>query len=444
MEESGSFRDPAGRVFYRGGRVFRTVSARAADDFRAVWQTGFVQRLAAEGKVAGTRIAEEGEYGQAPPDAACVLAHERIPFVSYPYEWCFAALQSAALLHLDVQIEALAAGVVLSDASAYNVQFNGARPVFIDVLSFRPYVEGAFWPGQRQFTEQFLVPLLLHSAAGIPHNEWYRGFQEGIPADCLLKVLPVRRLFSGRMLMYIALPVWFQARSARATDIAKLRELKLSRDRYRGMLRDLRDWIARLNPRARRSAWRDYVSTCSYSDEESGHKREFVQRIVSERRPRVLWDLGCNTGAYARAALEAGAGYVVGFDMDHGALDAAYREAARNRRPFLPLVLDCTNPSPDQGWRQIERMGLQRRAGSDFVLALALVHHLAISRNVPFDQLVEWLAGLAPEGIVEFVPKDDPLVKSMLALREDIFQYYTRENFLSVLSRRSFRARVGR
>ncbi len=204
------------------------------------------------------------------------------------------------------------------------------------------------------------------------------------------------------------------------------------------MLRSLRSWIRRLEPAgAGRSVWGDYARTNSYSPAEQSAKREFVGRFVSRLAPETVWDLGCNTGDYAAAALEAGARRVVGFDADEVAAGRAFERARREGLDFLPLVLDAANPTPSQGWAQQERPGLRERADADAVLALALVHHLAIGRNVPLDRLVDWLVDLAPTGVVEFVPKSDPMVEELLRLREDIFDGYGEERFLECLGRRA-------
>lgn len=154
-------------------------------------------------------------------------------------------------------------------------------------------------------------------------------------------------------------------------------------------------------------------------------------------KPRIIWDFGCNTGTYSKVALENGATYAVGFDYDHGALELAFSRASSENLSLLPLFLDIANPSPNQGWNENERKGLSERASSDAVIALAFVHHIVIGRNVPLSEVVNWLTILAPQGVIEFVPKQDPMVQELLALRDDIFYDYTEEKFLEYLSRNS-------
>jgi ribosomal protein L11 methylase PrmA len=436
--ESGSFRDRRGRIFYVDGRVLRTVMPMAATDYEFVRSSGIVDALVADNKLVSETVVDASLLGEHGDGAQFVLEHPRLPFISYPYEWSFSALKAAALLHLDIQQAALQKDVTMTDATAYNVQFVGPKPIFIDSLSFRRYKDGEYWAGHRQFCEQFINPLLLRSLAGVPHNAWYRGALEGISAEDLSKVLPWRSRLSWNVLTN----VFMQARLQRTADsgkaIEKAKARKLPRIAYEQMLYGLRKWIAGLEPKADgKTVWQDYANDNSYADEEAIRKRRFVAEFASSVRPALIFDIGCNTGDYSAVALENGAELAIGFDFDHGALDYGYRRAARDSLNFLPLHLDAANPSPNQGWSQAERMGLQERTKGDAVMGLALVHHLAVAKNLPLDEVISWLVDMAPQGIIEFVPKHDPMVQRLLQMREDLFDDYDQESFEKYLGRRA-------
>lgn len=438
LADPGSFRDPSGHVYLLDGQVYRTVLRPAADAYEALCTSGLLDRLVRERWVVATEEVPHGTLAHVGDDAVHVLRHERIPFISYPYEWPFAMLHEAARFHLDLQLEVLDDGFALADASAYNVQFIGARPVFIDLLSFRPYRPGEFWAGYRQFCELFLAPLLMRAYLGIPHNAWLRGSPDGIPIRDFVNILPLRRKLSPRVLMHLVLQARMTQRAhARAGEaIASVRRGDLSPAGYRGILSQLRRWIDSLRPAHRgTSEWGHYAASHTYEPAEYDAKRRFVAKFAQAVKPAILLDLGCNSGDFSLTALEAGAGYAVGFDGDPQALDMAFERARDTGRMFLPLHTDLTNPSPDLGWRQSERKGFGRRAKADALLALALLHHLAIARNIPLDQATRWLVSLAPTGVIEFVPKPDPTVQTMLALRDDIFPDYTVENFLALIGR---------
>lgn len=436
--DSGSFRDRGGRILHADERVFRTVMPAAAEDFEFVRSTGLIDTFIADGKLIGETRMDERVARDIDADAACVLEHPKLEFLSWPYEWPFSALKKAALFHLDLHLAALERGVTLSDATAYNVQFEGTRPVFIDHLSFRPYVDGEFWAAHRQFCEQFLNPLVLQSAVGIPFNSWYRGSLEGIPSADLNAVLPLGRKFSWNVLTHISMQARLQSASTEEDARRRLDEKKLPLVGFREILAGLRRWIQKLEPAAGRSTvWQNYPSQHSYATGEESHKRAFIAEFATIESPRLLIDLGCNTGDYSKVALEAGAGRVIGFDFDEKAADAAFRRAERDGLRFLALVMDAANPSPSMGWRQSERAGLRERAVADATLALALIHHLVIGRNLPLEQVLDWILDMAPTGVIEFVPKRDPMVQRLLRLKPDIFDDYSAAHFEWLLTRRA-------
>jgi ribosomal protein L11 methylase PrmA len=419
-------------VFRHEGRIRRAITEFGLANARAVRATGLIDRLVADRCLLPEEDVSPAFAGL--DGVSQVLAHPTLPFVSYPYEWPFRLLQSAALLHLDIQLEALDAGVMLTDASAYNVQFIGVRPIFIDHLSFRPYVEGELWAGHRQFCEQFLHPLLLHSMIGIPFHATYRGRVEGIAAEHLLPALRLRHKLNWRVLTNVVLPARLQRLATRPGVERRVHDGRLARPALRELLATLRRWIARLEPRATRDTlWREYDEIVP--GEESNAIATFVTDMVSGIRPRLLWDLGCNAGRYSEVALKAGAAYAVGLDSDLGALDRAVVRARDGNLKLHPLVVDLVNPSPSQGWNGAERTSLLERGRPDALLALSVVHHLAIGRNVPLMEIVQFLTGLAPDGVVGFVPPTDRRAHALFHGRNAMFGTYTLDHFMMTLRR---------
>jgi ribosomal protein L11 methylase PrmA len=408
------------------------VTEQAAARYQAVRDSGLTDDLQRKGWLIGAEQRKLDTVPGLPPNVRYLIEHPPVPFLSYPYEWPFSALKAAALLHLNIQLQALEKEITLSDATAFNVQFIGPHPVFFDLLSFRPYRDGELWAGHRQFCAQFLNPLLLASRVGAPFHDRYRGNMEGISAEEIDAFLPWWRKLAPRALLHVHMQARLQ-RSAltRGKDgVERARRAVLPKNGFAGLLRQLRKWIESLEPCGTdRTEWSDYAETRSYDAREQSAKDAFVAEFVEETKPSMLWDLGCNRGDHAEMALGAGADYVIGFDMDRGALERAFKHASNRGLRFLPLYQDAFNPSPDQGWDQSERRGLRARAKADAIISLAFAHHLAIGRNVPLPQLLRWITSLAPAGVLEFVPKGDAMVQQMLALREDIFPDYSQERF---------------
>lgn len=441
---NGSFRDPSGYVYEHEGRVFRTITGHAVEEYCFVRDNGILDELFSAGVLVRAKEVDPREAGiEDDADMRLVVEHPRLDFVSYPYEWPFEALKAAALHHLDLQIRLFGQGIVLSDATAYNIQFRGAQPTFIDLLSLRRYREGEYWTGYRQFCEQFLNPLLLRALTGIPYNEWYRGRMEGILAEDLSRALPLSKKFSPRTFAHVVMHGRLQSSGAAESNEKIIKPAGLSKNAYLGILHQMHAWISGLTPKGKNpTVWQDYVDSHSYSDDEYRKKKQIVSEFVTATQPRMLWDFGCNTGEFSETALESGAKSVVGFDFDHGALDAAFQRARSRDLNLLALLQDATNPSPSQGWNQAERDGLASRRSSDGLLGLALIHHLVIGKNIPLGAAIEWLSGLAPCGVIEFVPKEDPMVQRMLAHREDIFHGYSYERFHDELKLRADIVRI--
>jgi ribosomal protein L11 methylase PrmA len=435
--DPASYRDPAGHVHSIDGRIYRSVLAPGLENYRQARDSGFLARASASGRlVEGVEVDASVLEGEA-PDALHVVEHPRLAFISYPYCWSFGGLRAAAVLTIDLHLDALESDLTLSDASAYNVQFQGARPIFIDYLSVIRYEEGQVWLGYRQFCEQFLNPLLLTSKTGVAFQPWYRGTLEGIPSADLSAVLP----FKSKLHPLVAAHVVLQGRmqhSMSAKRTADAKKVRLSRTALQNNLRSMRSLVAGLAPPAAQSSpWQQYEHTAHYTAEERAAKQRFVGDVVRGAAPKMVWDLGCNSGEYSEIALQNGAANVVGFEPDAGALNAAFERASAKALNFLPLSLDLTNPSPSMGWQQRERLGFAERRNADVVLCLALIHHLVIGRNLPLSEVLDWLVSLAPTGVIEFVPKEDPMAAMLLTWKPNVAPDYDLATIRTMLAARA-------
>jgi hypothetical protein len=435
--DAGSFRDPSGFIFWKDGQPYRQIQKRFAAEWDAFEASPLKRRLIDGGRlIPYDTVPIEHAQG---PDAHAVIRPERIEFISYPYEWTFGELRDAALLTLDAQLEAMAAGWQLKDASAYNVQFRDARPILIDSLSFEPLEEGAPWVAYRQFCEHFLAPLALIARRDVRLAGLLRVDPEGIPLDLASSLLPRRTRLDFGLLSHVHLHARAQRRyaGAESDDVAQAtRGARISRQRLAGLIGNLRGTVQRLRWEPAGTEWSDYADHTSYGDAATADKSRLVEAFVREAQGSRLWDLGANTGRYSRIAADAGK-RVLAFDIDPAAAERNYRQLRdEDRADILPLILDVANPSPGIGWAGRERRSLLDRADPDIVLALALVHHLAVSRNVPLPMVLGLFADLAPWAIVEFVPKEDSMVRRLLATRRDVFPDYTLDGFRAAASER--------
>jgi hypothetical protein len=421
----GSFRDPQGTVFRRDGILYREIQRSYQPDWTLLTESGLLHELQAEGL-----LLPHDEVGPAlalTASAWKVIRPELIPFISYPWEWCFGQLQTAALLTLEIERRALARGLTLRDASAYNVQFRRCRPVLIDTLSFTRYEEGAPWLAYRQFCQHFLAPLLLMSMVDPRLGLLNWPFQDGIPLDLTAALLPWRTRLRPSTSLHIHLHAAAIRKHAADVRPDKRMTRRVSKRGLLGLLDNLETVIRRLDVSPTSGEWWDYEETHGYGSEARAAKEELVTRLAGDS-PGVVWDLGANTGRFAELVAPA-APHVVAMDRDHGAVERHWRKRKEQAANILPLVVDLTNPSPALGWGLEERESIPDRGPADTVLALALVHHLAIGNNVPLSGIAQWFARLARRAIVEWVPKDDPQARRLLVAREDIFPGYQLEAF---------------
>lgn len=438
--EPSSFRDKLGNIFYVDKKVIRTINKIGKKNFEFIIDKKILEEAISNNFLIGTKIVNKEDLPNFFSKFEYVVESDLIPYISYPYEWSFEQLKYAAICHLDFQIFLFERGAILRDASAYNIQFIGSKPIFIDLLSIKKYEDGDYWIGYKQFCENFLNPLLLGSIKGIQHNSWFRGNLEGIQTVDLNKLLNFFDQLSLKTFSHIYLQAKSITRSIESTSKTskKFHSLgKLSKNSYISIIKQLRDWIAKLSFKKETTIWQNYSKENTYDKEEYIQKKKIVSQFIKKKNPKTLIDLGCNDGDYSNLCLEYGVRNVVGFDFDHNSISRAFLIAKKNNRNFLPLVLDASNPSPSQGWFQKERKGFFERFNADALIALAFEHHLVIAKNIPIDQFIDWILKISKNGLIEFVPKSDETIQRMLQFREDIFLDYSEIEFENCLKAKS-------
>ena len=423
----GSFRDPSGFVFERDGGIYRQVNQAYRLDYDRKVESGLARSLIDEGLLIPHR-----EVDERPVDARSaykVLRADRVPFISYPYEWCFGQLKAAALLTLGLQRRSLAHGMSLKDASAFNVQFVGGRAIFIDTLSFETYREGEPWVAYRQFCQHFLAPLALMSRVNPQLNQLFRPSLDGVPLDLAARLLPLRAWLDPRLLIHIHLHA--RAQRAYGDEAGKVARRPFPKRALLGLIDSLESAVESFRWEPSGTEWADYYDATNYTDASAEAKARLVAGFLDAANPTTVWDLGANTGRYSQLAADRGAA-TVAFDVDPACVERNYRGVvARGEANLLPLRLDLMNPSPSLGWDHRERLSLEDRGPCDLAMALALVHHLAIANNVPLGRIAAFFRRITRALIVEFVPKSDSQVRRLLAGRPDIFDDYTLEGFES-------------
>ena len=423
----GSFRDPAGFVFQRADMFFRQVNRSYEATFDTLMGSGLYAKLVERGLLIAH---EDADLGLAPePDAVAVIKPEQLGFTSYPFEWSFSQLKASALATLRVQQLALAHGLSLKDASAYNMQLHEGRPTLIDTLSFEPYEPGLPWVGYRQFCQHFLAPLALLAYRDVRLGTLLQSHLDGLPLDLAAGLLPWRTRLRPGLLMHLHLHSRAQARHADSTQDRERMKGRMSRRRLDALLESLASTVRRLSWNPGDTPWASYGDQSSYSDTGQSDKERLVAEYLAQVDAESVWDLGGNVGIFSRIAAVMDVP-VVSIDSDPGAVDLNYRRMVDSReRNLFPIVADLTSPSPALGWDNREVRSLTERGPAGLVMALALIHHLAISNNTRFERLARFFASLGRSLLIEFVPPDDPMVGRLLAMRNHTFPWYTQQEF---------------
>jgi ribosomal protein L11 methylase PrmA len=437
---ASSYRDPAGFVFSHKDTIYRQVNKAGQKDFEFFISSGLYDALVKEQLIVPhVTVKNLKQFGD-DPERFTIIKPERIPFISYPYEWSFPQLKDAGLLTLRIQELAMRHGMILKDASAYNVQFVGKRPVFIDTLSFAIYETGKPWEGYKQFCEHFIAPLAVARYTTYDALKLLQANIEGVPLQLASKLLPKRARFNPGIFSHIVLHNASQRRFEKSgaksnTEAQEVKTRPMSPLAFQGLMASLERTIKSLKPPKSQTEWGDYYDFTNYTEKGFKEKRALVGKFLKEvtPTPQQIWDFGANNGEFSQIAAKQGI-YTVAWDIDPIAVGRNYLHK-EHADTMLPLIQDCVNPSPSLGWMGTERESLFERGPADVTFALALIHHLAIGRNLPLPRVADFLAATSKHVIIEFVPKGDSKVDILLASRKDIFPEYDIEHFEAAMGR---------
>lgn len=425
-----SFRDPSGFLFLYNGELFRQINNSYKDEYNFLKNSGLYEKLVQNKLLIQHKEVENVEISN---DKKCykIIKPEKINFISYPYEWSFSQLKDSALCTLEIQKTALEFGMTLKDGTSYNIQFLDGKPILIDSLSFEIYEDGDIWRPYQQFCQHFLAPLSLMANQDIRFNQLLPIFLNGLPLDLTSKLLPFSTKTSFGLMSHIHLHAKSQKKHESDKEFKKPHMKKLS---LIGLIDNLHSTIKKLSWKPQDTEWANYYSDTNYSDTAFIQKKKILSSFVDKYKPQEVWDLGGNDGTFSRIASDKKIP-TISFDIDPAAIEQNYLKLKEMKETLiLPLVLDLTNPSPGIGWENKERKSFISRGPTDAVFALALIHHLAISNNLPFNKIGSFLSKLCNILVIEFVPKSDSQVQRLLSTRLDVYENYSQENFENVFS----------
>jgi hypothetical protein len=421
-----SFKDPSGFIFQSNGTIYRQVNTSYAAAYDLLMSSGLYDKLTQKKQLIAHEEVHENMTGSA--NWYMTLRPEQLPFISYPYEWCFDQLRDAALLTLSVLRTALNHGMILKDATPFNIQFVQGRAVFIDSLSFAPYDPAQPWVAYRQFCQCFLFPLYLEHYLKKDVQKILSAYIEGIPVDVTARLLPWKSNLSLGVWLHVYLQNTVQRGNSKKGTPANT--VQFQKKKLLDLVSHLESILQRFPAeRNYKTTWNNYYEDTILSKEYLQAKEVIFRSFCQGLSPKTVLDLGANDGYFSKILAAQGA-QVVATDVDGQCINRLYGEVkSKHLTNLLPLILDISNPSPAVGFHNRERAAFHDRFQADLVLALALVHHLVIGKNIPLPMLAEYFKDIAPQLIIEFVPREDEKVQQMLASREDVFEGYDQEHF---------------
>ena len=429
---NASFRDPAGFVFEDDGVVFRQVNRCYADNYSRLFDSGLYELLVSKQLLISHKVVS-GDFAQ---DDCIIIQPEQLAFISYPYEWSFKQLKDAALTTLKIQKLALMKSMSLKDASAYNIQFHYGKAIFIDTLSYQPYIEGEPWIAYRQFCQHFLAPLTLMAKTHISLHQLLKVYIDGIDLGVASQILSLKTWFSFGLLAHIHLHAKAQKKYATMQNRPVNKVRQFSKKSFLALIDSLESTIKRLQWLSTDSEWHDYYqNNNNYSLEGLDVKQSTIESFIKDQQYNLVWDLGANTGRFSKV-LASHAKLVCAWDIDPACVDYHYQDIQRSQaKNILPLLQDLTNPSAEIGWANKELRSMLNRGPVDLILALGFIHHLVIVNNIPLLEIADFFAAIGSTLIVEFIPKQDSQVQKLLQNRQDIFSDYSEENFRSCFAK---------
>lgn len=421
---TSSFRDPSGYVFIEDNKVKRVINPIYFEQYKALTDSGFYKTLFDKKYLIPHQEVSKIE-------SEIIIEASKIPFITYPYEWSFLQYKHAALLTLKIQKLCLKNNFTLKDATAFNITFHEGKPIFIDTLSFDFYQENNPWLAYKQFIMHFLGPLVLTKYFGQDHLKTLSQNLEGISLQKLSQLLPFKSYFSPTILTNIHLLAKYDKKYE---SDKKTVNNNLSKSSQVKLLDGLYDFISNLLVNEK-TEWDHYYNQINYDDVAYQFKKEVVKDWFLSIKGESLIDIGGNDGTFSRELKDA-AKFIIVADVDPNAVEQNYKQALKSKEKIiLPIVSNVLNPVANYGFNNECRFSFIDRvkdANLDGCLALAVIHHITLSGNIPFSLSAQFFSKLAPNLLIELPTRNDSWVQFLLDSKREFknhFDFYNEDNF---------------
>jgi hypothetical protein len=423
-----SFRDTFAKVFVYNKLVYRVLGEPYIMHYDFLMKSGLYESLTKK-----KWLVEHTEISlpELKDENTKTILPTQIPFISYPYEWSFDMLKDAALLTLKIMQASMQKGMILKDASAFNIQWINGNAIFIDTSSFEIYDATKPWVAYTQFCKHFVAPLLAITFGKKTSTQFLQLYSDGIDLQDLTSILPKKT----KLNLHIYVHIWLHAKTLQQQKGNKTGNISFSQKKLSDILQSLTILIEKLKEPSKKTTWDDYYEHTILNTQYLKAKEELVLEFSSAVQGKSLLDLGANDGNFTKLLLPK-YDYTIAIDGDYNCINKLYRFSKNNKKHIYPVVSNLEHPTPAIGWNNTERDSLLNRIQVDTCLALALIHHLAISKNVPLQNICDLLATICNTLIIEFVPKSDEKVKVLLQNRIDVFHNYDEQSFETIFEQK--------
>jgi hypothetical protein len=455
ISSSASFRDPENAAFASNGTWFRIAAPSSADALRALRASSLYADLVTEGVLVSydeappettDRVLSEysASAGRAAPVGSAVFGVESVDVITYPWEWPNSLLEAAALLTLELRRRLLGIGLDLKDASAFNVQFRGMKPIFIDLGSIERWRPNPSWNASRQFIEHFVNPLAVGSGERVTAADaWDLGGHRGLRSEAARQLLPKgqRRSLSLLLLQATTRPVEKNAPSEATFSREANSNKDLARNATLSLTKRLAKQVRKLHGKEHSTTWVDYGTRAHYGSEDLTRKSAFATEFVAGEpgRNRLVLDVGGNDGFTAAHLVRHAQARVIVMDADAGALDVLHAGVAATpdvADRVTPVLGDITNLTPASGLLDREFAAFTARVRPSAVICQAVLHHVVITQGTPMQFAVDALAAFGAAVQIEFATPEDEKSRLLIGQIPNWGGDYSTEALLAALRSR--------
>ncbi|NGX28324.1 MAG: Ribosomal protein L11 methyltransferase [Candidatus Anoxychlamydiales bacterium] len=429
-----SFRDPAGSLFKHKNKIFRFINPSYENEFNETITSENIKKLIENGYISAFNKLKKDEIQNLLKDeifknifekfkSNIILEHTVIDFANYPYEWSATQLFDSATLTLNLFEKVIDENLSLKDATPYNIIFENAKPVFVDLLSFeKKDPKDPIWLAYSQFVKTFLLPLFMNKFRSMPIHKVFLSNIDGLEIDDCLKHTSV---FNPISYSLIKLP-HFLSRFAKEKhyQTKKMQNPNLAKFILKRLIKKTKKRLNALKPKTNiTSSWSEYMDTQKHYDKKDfSIKESFISDVMERQNPKKVLDVGCNTGHFSIIAAKMGA-KVISIDYDPVVIDLLYTIAKNENLNILPLVVNISKPTPSIGWKNLEYQSFLKRADNyaELTFMLALIHHLQVTDRIPLFEIAAIANTLTKDGLViEYVDPKDPMFIKIVRGRENL------------------------